>query len=335
MLLGQMQPAATDAALAPQGPGKGELRERQHRRNAGRNRVHSAFVLLRRFRVEPARARALTALMVVLLAAPLARAQSPAPLPALPPPPVPAPDPAGRPAPPPEVSPPTGPTSSSPPTSPEPPPPPPQVAPPPPAPPPPSPCRPPPAPAFKRDRFYFRMSLGPEYGSFFGSGLSLSGFGAGTELTFGGSPVPGFVIAGTLQIGGYSSTFHGNVGSFVPPGPPQPLLSPLYGHAGFWDFLLGVAVDWFPDRSKGWHVGASIGFEGNYTGSASGPSSDPAFGWRLSGGHDWSVGRGWGLGLQAVVAGSTAGSLTDANNNPTGYQLTPLSFGLQGSLVYY
>jgi hypothetical protein len=186
------------------------------------------------------------------------------------------------------------------------------------------------------------MSLGPDYGSLFGNGPSgsaaLSGFGASSELTFGGSPVPGFVVGGTLQIAGYSSTFHGNVGGFVPPCSPQPPLSPFYGQAVFWRFLMGPAVDWFPDRSKGWHAGASVGLEGNFINRADGSAySDIALGWRLSGGYDWRPRSrsGWGLGLQAVAAGSTSGTLTDSENNPRGYPMTPLSFGLEGSLVYY
>ncbi len=265
--------------------------------------------------------------MVLAMAAPLAApasapppASSLPPLPA-PPPPPPAPSPEAPPAP--EASAPATPAPPSPPPA---------------ATPPPrastAPVLPPTTEGHVHDGFYLRFSLGLSHGWVSGSGpagdASLSGGGLGFLLAAGGTPAPGFVVAGTLMFAGATGALNGGGICAVPP------CALPTGDVSSGQVILGGLVDWFPVPTGGFHVGGSLGLGGlaiTYPGGND--SSGSSLGLSVLGGYDWWIGPEWSLGLMGVVAVSTPTYMTDNANGSTGYHLTPATIAVEASLLYH
>jgi hypothetical protein len=102
--------------------------------------------------------------------------------------------------------------------------------------------------------------------------------------------------------------------------------------------MLGLLVDWYPKATGRWHAGLSAGVGGVVVSNLA-DKSDFA-GANLAGGlfagYDFPLAREWALGLQLTANGATPAKLQeDRNGAATGYRLTPLSIGLQASLLYF
>ncbi|HEY2514566.1 MAG TPA: hypothetical protein VGI39_27065 [Polyangiaceae bacterium] len=206
----------------------------------------------------------------------------------------------------------------------------------PPAPPPPPPGEPPPAPpppcpqppdAYRHDGFYFRFATGISYGWFSGNGasgnVSADGLGSNGAFSFGGTVTKGFVVGGAFEAGSSSGQIHG--GKFD----GAEISSALV--------FVGPFVDWYPDPTDGWHVGAKagIGVAGVSNTNISLGGFDVGGG--VFGGYDWWIGPQWSLGLQLAFMTGTTARLNDSNNNSSdsGYRVTPSSMVLSWTLTLH
>jgi hypothetical protein len=142
-------------------------------------------------------------------------------------------------------------------------------------------------------------------------------------LALGGTPVAGFVLAATLMYQGAEGSFSG-----APPG------AAVTRSAG--QVILAVLVDWYPDLKDGWHLGGSLGAVGLAVADAAGNDmSGSAFGGSVLGGYDWWIGPQWSLGLMGVIGASTTAGLQYGDGSSTGYQLTPVTVGIEGSILFH
>jgi hypothetical protein len=170
---------------------------------------------------------------------------------------------------------------------------------------------------------------------------SLSGLGSSTGVALGGTPARGLAIAGVLRWVSKSGTFSG--GPLVTAtttrevnGVMTTSQSTLSGRAQAASFLLGVQADWFPRPEDGWHVGAGLGLGGTTVADdAGGTNSGIGLSGSVFGGYQWWIGPRWSMGLQAVVLGAPRLKLSDSNGADTGYRMTPWSFGIEGTILYY
>jgi hypothetical protein len=202
----------------------------------------------------------------------------------------------------------------------------------------------------RHDGLYVRVSSGIGFMSVWGDGpagsASISGLESVGVLAVGGSPVSGFVVAGTLWGTSISNTFNGgpfggkiiipNPTSGPPPSsPPTPPAASTNAAASLGG--VGVLVDWFPNPAGGWHAGASVGLGATQVTTLADNSnmSGLGVGAFAFGGYDGWIGRNWSVGAMLVAAGANQASLTDSNRKDTGYHLMPLSIGIAASVLYY
>lgn len=189
--------------------------------------------------------------------------------------------------------------------------------------------------------FYLRFTSGPSFVSLNGHGpsgsASLTDSGASGSIAIGGAIAPGLVLAGTIQGTMFNAEFKG--GPFADAtvsanGRSRTASNRASGGFG----MVGVLVDWYPQPKAGWHTGISTGVgvidlmnsadDSNFAGANLAGS--------VFGGYDWALGRSWSLGLSLVASGATRTKIvTDPNAHDTGYRLTPVSVGLQASLLYF
>jgi len=170
-----------------------------------------------------------------------------------------------------------------------------------------------------------------------GSDAYLRGAGSGGFLTIGGALAPGLVLAGTLQGNGLEADFKG--------GPledatltvnSQTRSASRKATGGFG--MVGVLVDWYPKPRAGWHAGLGTGVGVIALKQAADDSKLAGLDLAGSvfGGYDWSIGHDWSLGLQLTASGGTQAKIkTDDGDHDTGYRLTPLSIGVQASVLYF
>lgn len=175
--------------------------------------------------------------------------------------------------------------------------------------------------AYRHDGFYLRLGGGIGYGALFGSGpsgdASISGLSAGTLLAIGGNIGEGLVLAGAFQGAQIRNTFEGSPA-------PQKNASASTGQ-------LGVLLDWFPDPTGGWHVGAVAGIGFAMIADAEiKDASGLGVGGAVFGGHDFWIGPQWSAGLFVAVGGSTSTELMDRKGDKSGYTLA----GWSGTLGY-
>ncbi len=189
--------------------------------------------------------------------------------------------------------------------------------------------------------FYLRLGSGPGVASLTGHGpagsASVTGAGDGGFLSIGGAVVPGLVLAGTVQGTGTTADFKG--GPFA----DATLMSNGDTRAashkvGVGIGMLGVLLDWYPKPRLGWHTGIATGI--GVVGLTNLADDSRLGGVNLSGsvfgGYDWALGRDWAIGLQLTASGGTQTRLReDSGAHDTGYRLTPLSLGVQASLLYF
>jgi hypothetical protein len=189
--------------------------------------------------------------------------------------------------------------------------------------------------------FYLRMSSGPSFASLRGHGpsgsVSITDSGEGGFIAIGGALVPGLVLAGTLQGTAFDAEFKGGPfehATVSSNGKTRNASNRATGGFG----MLGMLVDWYPQPKAGWHVGGSAGVGALVLSNAADDSvyGGANFAGTLFGGYDWALGRDWSLGLQLVASGATRTELEDdSSSRDTGYRLTPLSVGVQASLLYF
>lgn len=171
---------------------------------------------------------------------------------------------------------------------------------------------------------------------------SISGLGSTSSLAIGGSPVPGLAVAFVIRSATRSgSTFVGGpqltaTTTTVVQGQSTQTTSTLEGHASAGLFLLGGQVDWYPVATGGWHVGASLGLGGaGVTDDAANAMAGGSVAASLFGGHQWWLGPSWSLGIAGVIIGAPRLTMTDSNQQDTGYRFMPLSVGIESELLYY
>lgn len=196
-------------------------------------------------------------------------------------------------------------------------------------------------PARVHQGFYLRFGSGPSVASLSGHGpsgsASLTGAAETGFIAIGGAVAPGLVLAGTLQGTGFSAKFKGGPlagASLTSDGETRSASQKAQAGLG----MLGLLLDWYPQPRAGWHAGVATGI--GVVGITNLADDSNLGGVNLSGsvfgGYDWALGRDWSLGLQLMASGGTATKLLeDPDAQATGYRLTPVSLGVQASLLYF
>jgi hypothetical protein len=189
--------------------------------------------------------------------------------------------------------------------------------------------------------FYLRFGGGPSFLSLRGHGpsgsASLTGSGQSGFIAIGGAIMPGLVLAGTLEGVGLRSEFKGGPlvdATITSGGKTRSASHDAEGGFG----MIGLLVDWYPKPAGGWHAGGSAGLGAIGLTNVADDSDlgGVNFSGSLFGGYDWSLGRDWALGLQLTASGGTTTKLReDSGNHDTGYRLTPVSLGVQASILYF
>jgi hypothetical protein len=201
--------------------------------------------------------------------------------------------------------------------------------------------RSPPPPARVREGFYLRLGSGPSVASLSGHGpsgsASILGAGESGFIAIGGAVLPGLVLAGTVQGTSITSEFKG--GPFIDAtvtsnGKTRSASHKAEGGIG----MVGLLLDWYPKPKAGWHAGIATGIGAVGLTNLADDSSFGGvnLGGSVFGGYDWALGRAWALGLQLTASGATSTKLLEGSGaHDTGYRLTPVSFGVQASVLYF
>ncbi len=163
---------------------------------------------------------------------------------------------------------------------------------------------------YTHDGFYLRMSLGLNLGALsrsveaevsdvvgYESDSDISGGGLGLELTIGGTPATGFVVAGTwLGAGILDAVIERDDGSELE------LEEPL-------NFaMIGITLDGYVRPKAGFHLGGTLG--PGVAGARLPEDSlfDYIGGWgwaiALHMGYDWWIGEEWSLGVLGRLIGA-------------------------------
>ena len=189
--------------------------------------------------------------------------------------------------------------------------------------------------------FYLRLSSGPSVTTLRGRGpsgsASLTGGGESGFIAIGGAVAPGLVLAGTLQGTGFTADFKGGPlsdATLTANGETHSASHRAQAGIG----MLGLLLDWYPQPRGGWHAGIATGI--GAVGLTNSADDSDLGGVNLSGsvfgGYDWALGRDWALGLQLTASGGTSTKLhEDPGAHDSGYRLTPVSLGVQASLLYF
>ncbi len=191
---------------------------------------------------------------------------------------------------------------------------------------------------------YLRLGSGPSFVTLRGHGpsggsASITDSGAGGFIALGGAVAPGLVLAGTLQGTGFNSKFKGGpfADASVVSANGESHSASHKAQGGFG--MIGVLVDWYPLPRGGWHTGLATGLGAiALTNSADDRNVGGLnLGGSVFGGYDWTLGHDWALGLQLTASGATTTKLKEDSDAraDTGYRLTPLSIGVQASLLYF
>lgn len=171
----------------------------------------------------------------------------------------------------------------------------------------------------------------------FGDDARLRGGSSGGFLTIGGSLAPGLVLAGTLQGTDLEANFKGGPladATLTSNGVTRSASHKAMGTFG----MLGALVDWYPRPHGGWHTGIATGLGVVSVKNAADDSELDGvdLAGSVFGGYDWTIARDWALGLQLTASGGTKAKMKEHDgDNDTGYRLTPLSIGVQASVLYF
>ncbi len=197
----------------------------------------------------------------------------------------------------------------------------------------------------RHEGFYLGAGTGAGSVGVFGHGpngsASIAGFGSTSTFAIGGTITRGLALVGWIEGGTTSGTFNGGpqvtaTTTHVVNGQTVTTTGGLSGHASANTFLLGVALDWYPNPDDGWHAGGALGLGGaSVTDDANNTSSGVSAAASLFGGYQWWLGPSWSLGLSVVLTGAPTLKMSDSNQDDTGYRLAPLAVSLQSLLLYY
>lgn len=149
---------------------------------------------------------------------------------------------------------------------------------------------PPPKPGVRvHDGFYLRLALGPSLLNSTWKGgtqdATVTGVGAGLEVSFGGTPLPGLVVGG------------GSFSSFV--GSPTISYGGQSADAGSASLtLFAPFIDWYPNETQGFHVQGAAGLAyASYDSKGGGKSvSGTGLGFMAGAGYEIWVADQWSLG---------------------------------------
>jgi hypothetical protein len=166
---------------------------------------------------------------------------------------------------------------------------------------------------------------------------SITGSGESGFIAIGGAVTQGLVLAGTLQGASVTADFKG--GPFIDAtvtsnGKTRSASHKARGGIG----MVGLLLDWYPKPAGGWHGGVATGIGGVGLNNLADDSTFGGvnFSGSVFGGYDWTLAKNWALGLQLTASGGTSTKLLDdSGNHDTGYRLTPLSLGVQASVLYF
>jgi hypothetical protein len=163
--------------------------------------------------------------------------------------------------------------------------------------------------------------------------VNLTGNQGGIAL--GGTIARGVAFGGALQFARGTAEIKG--GPSYPALPTKPNATDASKLSDLAVGQLGLFVDVFPDPTKGFHVGATLGlgFTGvtpEATGVATGGGN---FAGSLFTGYDFYLGKDWSLGLMATLAAVASSGLQDSNRNDSGYHTLPLAIGVSIPITYY
>jgi hypothetical protein len=164
--------------------------------------------------------------------------------------------------------------------------------------------------AERHDGFFLRFALGPAalhmerstegelYGrSGDGPDSQVSGAAGMSELSIGGTPAAGLVVAGTLLSHQIAEPVLETDGDSD---------ADLGGPLSF--LVLGATVDWYPNPKKGFHFGGTLGLAGVVADSPDGSPFDRVGGTggalSLQVGHDWWIADEWSLGVLGRLTGA-------------------------------
>ncbi|MBN1656729.1 MAG: hypothetical protein JXA30_23350 [Deltaproteobacteria bacterium] len=191
------------------------------------------------------------------------------------------------------------------------------------------------------DGFYLRMSLGVQYAGFdrsveadsesvvgYESDSEITGIGGTGEITLGGTPARGLVLAG--------SWIGGNIANDVVKRDDGTELE-LDGMLQF--SMLGFTIDYYFDEEGGFHLGGTIG--GAVAGAPLPEESLFEFigGWggaiAVSTGYDWWVGQQWSLGVLGRILFAGVKGEDEREGITASEESGYLSFGLLFTAVYH
>jgi hypothetical protein len=165
---------------------------------------------------------------------------------------------------------------------------------------------------------------------------STTGGGETFTIAIGGSIAPGWVLAGTIHASTITNTLDGGpfaratVTSAGETTNASAKVAATFSH-------LGLLVDWYPNPSRGWHVGASggLGIAGLINQADDSTMAGVSAAGSVFGGYDWSIGPHWSVGVGLVASGNTSTKMLDSDADDTGYRLKSFSIGITGSILYF
>lgn len=197
-----------------------------------------------------------------------------------------------------------------------------------------------PAPEPMRAGFYLRVLGGAGYARFHGTGphgsVSASGLASHSTIAIGGGLARGLAVAGTVQSAAVESTFDGGPFSnaTLSSGDGTATAS---SKAKVSEGQLGALVDWYPNPSKGLHLGLSVGL--GALSLENDADASKLVGTAVSGsvlvGYDVAIARAWALGLTLIASGVTTATMKNTSGDESGYKLDAFSVGLAASILYF
>jgi hypothetical protein len=156
-------------------------------------------------------------------------------------------------------------------------------------------------------------------------------------VAIGGSVGRGVVLAGTLQASTVTAKFKG--GPFENKSislDDQAIDATPKADVVF--SQIGLLVDWYPEPSSGWHLGASGGWGLISLLNRADDSTlvGTSVGGTVFGGYDWFIAKEWSMGFSLIASGVTPASLKETEEGADArYRLRAVSVGLGGSILYF
>lgn len=206
-----------------------------------------------------------------------------------------------------------------------------------------APCPAPSRPA--RGGFYIKANASLGFIEGWGSGpagsASIASLATGGQISIGGRVAPGLALAGVTSTRSGGGTFHGGppvtiMSTHVTNGVPVSSTATRRGHSSVDLLDFGGLVDWVPAPTKGWHLGASVGFavvqvtdDADQTMGAIAPVGS------VFGGYDWWLVNKLAGEIQMTFMGTPSVSLSDSNSAGTGYRFATLAVTVDAGLVYF